>query len=415
MTEEPISDALRILTGAHAGRPLAAAINAAGGRLVSWRPTQVDHRPGRVTVAYDARIRWGSAAHPRAETLGATAGGVLPPDVTVVGASDTRVGVWRFPRDPDLPGLAAAMDGAAMGALFTQLGLEGGRVRLRLRSYRPRRRAVVEARTASGRLFVKAVRPGRAQALHKRHRLIAGAGLPVPQSIGWTDGGLVVLQALPGRTLRDALYGAARPWPCVRALTDLLDRLPGELAVGAAGASWADRTGGYATRIGTVVPELATRVAALARTITSEAEHGPMVATHGDFYERQLLVDGGTVTGLLDIDTAGPGDRLDDLGCLVGHLSVLSLVWPQRAGTINDLAASYLQELDRVVDPAQLRLRIAAAVLSLATGPHRVQEPGWPQHTRQRVDLVEHWLGEAIERPRHAAPAPPRMKEQAHE
>ncbi len=409
MTEELISDLLRILTGAHAGQPLAAAINAAGGRLVSWRPTQVDHRPGRVTVAYDARIRWGSAGRPRAETLGATAGGVLPPDVTVVGAGDARVGVWRFPHDPDLPGLAAAM-----GALFTQLGLEAGPVRLRLRSYRPRRRAVVDARTPSGRLFIKAVRPSRAQALHERHRLIAGTGLSVPQSIGWTDGGLVVLQALPGRTLREALYGAAGPWPGVRTLTDLLDRLPGELAVGAAGPSWADRTEGYATRIGTVLPELATRVAALARTITSEVEHGPVVATHGDFYERQLLVDGRTVTGLLDIDTAGPGDRLDDLGCLVGHLSVLSLVWPQRAGVINDLAASYLRELDRVLAPAQLRLRIAAAVLSLATGPHRVQEPSWPQHTRQRVDLVEHWLGEAIERPRHTAPVPPRMKEQAH-
>ena len=47
------------------------------------------------------------------------------------------------------------------------------------------------------------------------------------------------------------------------------------------------------------------------------------------------------------------------------------------------------------MDPAELRYRVAAVVLSLATGPHRVQEPGWPQHTRARLDLARQWLASA--------------------
>ncbi len=44
------------------------------------------------------------------------------------------------------------------------------------------------------------------------------------------------------------------------------------------------------------------------------------------------------------------------------------------------------------MDPADLRYRVAAVVLSLATGPYRVQEPAWEQATRDRLDLAEQWL-----------------------
>lgn len=51
---------LALLTGTEAGRLLAAAVGAAGGELVGWRPGQVDHRPGRSTTAvYRTTVRWG--------------------------------------------------------------------------------------------------------------------------------------------------------------------------------------------------------------------------------------------------------------------------------------------------------------------------------------------------------------------
>ncbi len=407
VVEETQIDALQALTGSHAGQALAAAVTAAGGKLVAWRPCQVDHGLGQVTVGYHARVRWAGSRVPRTETLGATVGGRLPDGVTVVADGALNVGVWRVPYDPDLPGLPAAMDPAAMSGLLARFGLGAGTVRLRLRSYRPRRRAVVEATARSGRLFVKVVRPDRARVLHDRHRLIVASGVPVAQSLGWTDDGLLVLRALPGRTLREALHRSNGPWPKIGELTSLIDRLPRELAVGPPRRGWADRAADYAARVAAITPDLGPRASAAAGTIATGTVPSAVVATHGDLYERQLLVHGTAVTGLLDLDTAGPGDRLDDLACLIGHLSVLTQVWPQKAATSSELGGRYLSALERQVDPRQLRLRIAAVVLSLATGPHRVQEPGWPQRTAQRMDLVERWLECANTPDRSPVPIPP--------
>ncbi|HEY0640124.1 MAG TPA: phosphotransferase [Pseudonocardiaceae bacterium] len=390
MNEE--SSRLQVVTGPMAGAALTVAVEAAGGRLVSWRPSQVDHRPDRVTAAYRARVRWGRQQRARTETFGATVGDRLPDGVTVVSDGLTRIGVWRVPHDPELPGLAAATDPAAVRGVLRGFGVPATTVRLTLRSYRPRRRAVVEAAARGGRIFLKVVKPARAKDLHERHRLIAAAGLPVPQSLGWTDDGLVVLARLPGVPLREALRVWHGPWPDVEEVTRLLDALPGALAEGPARPSWAERAPHFAARVSAAVPELTRRVHDLAAEIHDGCEAGPVVPIHGDLYEQQVLVDGGRVCGLLDLDTAGPGDRLDDVGCLLGHLDVLAQVWPRQGPTIAGLGARYLDALDRTCDPRQLRLRIAAVALSLATGPHRVQEPGWRRVTARRIDLVERWV-----------------------
>jgi hypothetical protein len=126
------------------------------------------------------------------------------------------------------------------------------------------------------------------------------------------------------------------------------------------------------------------------------------VPVHGDFYDNQLQVAAGRITGLLDIDTAGPGDRLDDLACLLGHLSVLGHIYPGRAAAINRLGGRYLAAFESTVDQADLRHRIAAVVLSLASGPHRVQQPGWPAATRRRLVLAQRWVDSAQARSRRS-------------
>jgi aminoglycoside phosphotransferase len=386
-----MTEPLQLLTGPHAGRALAAAVNAAGGHLVAWRPSHVDHRSGRATVSYRTRVRWGRRA-PRTEALVATTGGRLPAGVTVVDDGATRIGVWQLPHDPVLPALPAAMDPAAAARLLTSLGLGTGRVRPRLLAYRPRRRAVVEVAGGYGRLFLKVVRPERARDLHERHRLIAAAGVRVPRSLGWTDDGIVVLEALPGPTLREALRTQTGPWPGLADLTGLLARLPRELAEGPARCSWGERAPDYAAMVAAATPDLAAFAGDIAEAIRAETARLPLVPVHGDFYEQQILVDRERVCGLIDLDTVGPGDPLDDVACLLGHLGVIAQIWPDRASAIDELAARYLHDLERQIDPRQLRVRIAAVVLSLATGPHRVQEPGWRAATRRRLELAEQWI-----------------------
>ena len=395
------SESLELLTGASAGEILAAAVEATGGELLSWAADQVDHQPTSTTVAYRTEIRRSRTSQPEgaAETqvLCATVGGALPEGVTVLGDESVQVGVWAAGNDPLLPGMRAAMDPLAVSALFERLGLGGGPVRLELRSYRPLRRAVVEAVGSSGRLFLKVVRPEKVLALHERHRLLVGAGVPGPRSLGWSDDGLLVLETLQGQTLRGALRSSGS-LPDPADLVELLDRLPAELVDAPRRSSWLERTSYYARSVGDVVPELAARSEGLATRIVAESHVGPVVPVHSDFYEAQILVDGhGVVSGLLDVDTAGPGDRLDDLACLVGHLSVLAEVLPRHAAAIDGYGARCLSTFDRSVDPRQLRLRVASVVLSLATGPHRVQEAGWRQSTRDRLALAERWV-EAADR-----------------
>jgi hypothetical protein len=388
---------LALLTGVDAPGMLAAALATADAELLSCRARQVMHQPGReTTVSYWARVRWPDG-RVTDETLAASTGDQVECPIVVTDGPD-RVAVWRFPHDPDLPGLAAACDEAAVAGLLEDLGLGRGPLRLRTRAYRPRRRAVIEATGPRGRLFIKVVRTDRVQALHDRHRLLVGHGLPAPQSLGWTPTGILVLQALPGRTLRRALRSRATPVPSGEDVIALLDRLPSELAHGAPRRSWIDKAPHYAAVIAAALPEEAERTARLADALTAGSGPTPIVPVHGDFYENQILVDGGRICGLLDVDTAGPGERADDLACLLGHLSVLTQMEPDRAAAVNRLGARYLAAFDGVMAPAELRHRVAAVVLSLATGSHRVQEPGWPATTRRRLDLAENWLASASPR-----------------
>lgn len=391
---------LALLTGPAAGDLIGAALRGSGVELLDWAATQVDHQPGRgTTVGYAARLRMadGSTAE---EVLGASSRALpvpLPAGVVRIGS----VALWRFPNDPDLPGLPVACDPALMRRVCAGIGWEAERVEVRVVAYRPRRRAVVRVNTSGGVLYVKAVRPDRARGLHRRHRLASAAGVPVPPALGWSADGLVLLAGLPGRTLRGHIVrpGAVdpldSPGPLVDSIVTTLARLPAELATGARRRTWGQRARHYAGVIAAADAALAPRALAVAAAVDHSAPQSPDVAVHGDFYESQLLVAGGVVTGLLDIDTAGRGERLDDAACLLAHLSVLTQIHPHRAAAVERLGTALLERFAAELDGAALARRAAAVVLSLATGPHRVQEPRWRTKTADRLALAERWLDHA--------------------
>ena len=369
---------LALLTGPDAERLLGEQLGS--GELLDWRVRQVDHRPGSsTTVAYDATVR-GRDGTVR-QVLGAsTRAGCAGPEV------------WRFPLDPALPALATATDEAAVRELLTSFGIARGPVRLDVRSYRPRRRAVVEVRAPRCRLFLKVLRPPAVQGLHQRHVLLRGAGLPVPRSLGWSAAGLLVLEALPGRSLRALLReGAAAP--DAAAVVALLDRLPEQVCAFPRRASWTDSVAHYARITGSALPEEAERAGQLAERVTALAgDRSGDEPSHGDFYETQLLLDGTRISGLIDVDTVGPGRRADDLACLLAHVNVLAQMEPTHRASSLTLMSGWAAEFDCAVDPVELRARVAGVLVSLATGPYRVQQAGWQGATRDRLDLAEHWL-----------------------
>ncbi|GAB4070029.1 hypothetical protein GCM10028777_33910 [Angustibacter speluncae] len=393
---------LELLTGPSAHDLLAAAVTTGGGELVRWRVRQVDHRPGRsVTASYTARVRWG--AHEQDETLGASTGtfpGPAPsaPDGVLTLSDGVRdVQVWRLPLDPALPGLAAACDPVAVAAALSRFGAACApdQVRLTMRAYRPRRGAVVQADVPGGRLFLKVLRPHRSAELHDRHRLLHGAGLPVPRSLGHTPDGVVVLEPLLGEPMRPRLLSGG-PVPSGRALVDLVDRLPRAVLDLPQRRSWSHGAAHYAGVVAAALPEAGDRVRAVADAVLDAVRDVPAdEPCHGDLYEGQLLLDGPRVSGLLDVDSVGPGRRADDLACLLAHAHVLGLMRPRREERLAAVRADWLAAADAVLDPAEVRVRTAGVLLSLTTGPHRVQEDGWQEATLARVAACERWLGAA--------------------
>ena len=352
--------------------------------VLSWRVRQVHHRPGRATTAtWEVRVR--DLAGERVELLGLR-----------VRADDLAPQLWRFPDDPDLPGLAAATDERCVRAMLDRCGVDPGPVDLRVRAYRPGRRAVVEVRTPAARAFVKVVRPSALTAMAERSRLLLAAGLPVARVLLAQDDGRLLLEALTGTSLRARLREGADPAPGGAELVELLDLLPPTLCALPRRASWTDDVQHHAAVTAGVLPDQADRCRQLADGVRAAVDDDvPDEPVHGDVYEAQLLLSGGRVSGLLDVDTAGPGRRADDLACLLGHAHVLAHSEPAHAGTTVALARRWLAGFDRRVDPVDLRARTAGVVVSLATGPHRVHAAGWPDLTRARLDLAEQWLAAA--------------------
>lgn len=401
MPGPPPDPGLELLTGPSVPDILDAALTPARGTLLGWSLRDVDHRPGdRTTASYVARVAWPDGE--REETLAASVSTTRPPDGPFVTDGDRFVQVWRFPFDPELPGLAAACFPSSVGDLLRGLGLPPDGVELRVVSYRPRKRAVVEVVTERHRLFVKVLRPRQVRDVDSRHRVLTAAGVPVPQSLGWSDDGIIVLAPLRGTPLRVALESGTTALRDPGELVALLDRLPPEVAGLPRREPWSAHAEHFAGVIAAAAPSLGPRVRAVAEAVSSglapydgESDGEGVVPTHGDFYDAQLFVEHGVVSGLLDIDTIGPGRRADDLGCLLAHLSVLATGPFAAAAGARSALTEWLPVLSRRVDPVELRLRAAGVTLSLATGPYRAQDPDWPQSTADRVDLAQRWLDTA--------------------
>jgi hypothetical protein len=359
--------ALAALTGPTGEELLDLALATAGLRRVDARVHDVQHRPGDgVTVGFvvDVEAPDGQRAQEYLH-LSSTRGRDIPPDaagVVTLQSADGRVVAWRHPHDPALPALAAACDPDALAA---SLPGDGPVTALELVGYRPLRRAVLRAERGGVVHWVKVLRPGGrggADDVRDRHALLAD--LPVPTVTASTGDGLVVLSAADGLPLLDAIAVDDARGLELDALADLLDRLPAEAATLAPRRAWSDRASRYADAVA-VDPALADRAAALARVVAEDVDLGPVVATHGDFHEGQLTVrrdpGGWAIAGLLDVDTVGPGHRVDDLACLLAHALALG-----EAG--RPVADRWWHQALALVDERALRVRTAGVLLSLAAG-----------------------------------------------
>lgn len=406
MTEREPDAGRQLLASAEIQELLAAAAAEGGGRLLDWQLDHLEDQPGRrSTATYSCTVQWPFGE--REELFGASTGAGARSRIderavlfTSTGEHPQEVALWLHPNDPDLPGLPRAAFPDQVADLLREhriADIDPDELGLTMLGYRPRRRAVVRVDLPDGRqLFVKVLRSKVFGPIRERHRLLAAAGLPVPPVLAATEDLLLVLGRVPGRPLAEALFDP-RPAISAEALLAVLDRLPGEVSALPRRASWVESVDLYAEILVAADPELAHEVGTVLDPVHRglggiEAGTAP---THGDFHEGQLFVTDGAVTGLIDVDTAGPGHRSDDLAVLLGHLHTVQRMDRDQAATVAGLIASWQPVFDEAVDPAELRLRTAAVVLSLATGPHRSQEPDWRAETRRMIATAQHLVAEA--------------------
>lgn len=401
------TNALPLLIGPHIDGVLRAAVGGCGATLDDIRLADLRiHPTGSVRARYLADMRLSGGAR-GSQALVAATGEHIPPGATIVTGEyrdePVDVGVWHWALDPALPALRTAAHPTLLAEFLAAQGVPiDGTLNITLRAYRPTQRAVLEVRDAASRWFVKVVRPEAVAELLVRHALLS-TRLPVPPVVAHSCDGLIVLPEAHGTLLAEGLRSDCAPLVDPAQLEAVHDALPGDLMSLRGPRSILQRVHDSKQVLRTCVtsdPNVPTSVAAeleseasrLADGILSAGAHAaePLVPVHGDFYYGQLLTEGSRITGLLDVDTAGPGERVDEWATMIGYLSVLGLSQP-RARTYCDAIHTYAR---RRVDPRDLRRRTAAVVLGLASAPFRARLADWPERTADRLELARTWLFE---------------------
>ena len=392
-------DGSALLTSTEVGGLIEAAISHAGGILISWARDHGDPNPPYSTTAtYSAVVDWPYGRREELLGVSARASGPAPSDAAaeIFADGEREVAVWLYPQDPDLPGLSRAAYAESMAEVCNAHQVFARPVSpsdldLQMVGYRPRRRAVVRVAASDGEVvYVKVLRQRFFDDVVRRHRLLASAGVPVAPIAAVTDDHLLVLRELPGSPLARAIFEPEDPCRA-EDLINLLDSLPASVTHLERRPPWSEAVEHYAMMVSRAAPALEPRLGRLVTSIQQGlAALGPgYEATHGDFHEGQLHVANGRVCGLLDIDTIGPGHRVDDLACLVAHLSTIQRMNPAQESRVHQLVREWVPVFDTRVDPTQLRLRAAAVIISLATGPFRGQEPDWERETATMVRSAE--------------------------
>ncbi len=199
-----------------------------------------------------------------------------------------------------------------------------------------------------------------------------------------------MLPRVAGRPLAEALFDETMPCAAEN-LIGVLDAMPPAVARLPRRIPWSDAVASYAEMIATALPPVAPQLSWLVDHITIGLAGIPPgnEPTHGDFHEGQVFVSGGMITGLVDIDTVGPGRRADDLACLLAHLSTVQRMSVEQAVGLNRLISLWAPVFEARVDATELRLRAAAVVISLATGPYRSQQPQWEVETATMLNAAE--------------------------
>ncbi|MDO5719194.1 MAG: phosphotransferase [Actinomycetaceae bacterium] len=368
--------------------------------VASWTVGATHARPGAgVSVTYRVRLMRGhdtvsvqAVASTERLPRGAATALRLDPgtiDNRFQGLPPIPVYVWVFPADPLLPQLSWAYSTETISNYF---GIASPTLTPVV--YRPTRRAMIRVKEGSTiYAWIKVLPADKAAELQRILATLEGSNFPIAPPVPVVLPGLVIQRHGKGRPLSNVIskepHHAARMFGQI---SQILDALPDSVLALPRQRSWTDRRVHYAESIASTLPDLQPATIRLLRIIDTYLDESlPLVPTHGDLFEANLLTDARNITTVLDLDSIGPGRRADDYACLLAHISVLPFLAPRRWITaeptepwrhrLNQFLAgkrcpSYPEsetvleawriQAEREVNPADLYARTAAVTLSLA-------------------------------------------------
>ena len=373
--------AVQFLTGPDAVDVLRAPVEAAGGQLLSATPRNVQYRPGSdLIVKFAAEVSWPDRPVKRETIIAAAkADGVHDgaiPVAAIVNGRRVEVGVWRWPFDPVLVGLRAAVTPKSAAELC-QID-DATSVSIKVIAFRPTERAVVRVSTPTEVLYLKVVSPSVLPALVSRHHAATAAGVPVPVvRHSFADLGIAVFEELTGPLLKDEIKAGRSTWPEADDFDRLADQfacidadlsvVPSRVAHGVLHAEMLRTVGGLdGIQLGRLTDAFA--------AFDSDVE---LQTIHGDLHEGQIVVDGGRIAGVLDLDDLGTGSPLEERANLLGFLRYRAVTLPAHRSRITNYADRLRQDCATGYGRHDLDIATAAVVVGLATGPFRIQQTNW--------------------------------------
>jgi aminoglycoside phosphotransferase (APT) family kinase protein len=276
--------------------------------------------------------------------------------------------------------------------------------------WRPERRFIASARLALKNdatnavedlsVFLRLFPDARGAAIARAAGHLHAAGIRIPKPLGCLEGGrLYVEELIVGEPFLDEhLRGQARPEDLADVVaafhatplpSDLARRFPGDAL--AAAIEDADELGRRSPRIRSLVESIAAR---LSRDIPS----GPVAFIHGDLHFHQVLV---TADGpkIVDLERAGAGDPLEDVGNFVAHLLDLGRLVPAAREGVMEFEERFLGRWFAASDArharrprSDLEFFVGLGFLRLSVLPFRRGDSHWEARSTATLEFAREWL-----------------------
>jgi hypothetical protein len=334
----------------------------------------------------------------------------FPPFLDAAGA----VIAAPFPLDPELPALRdfcrpyrrkEALADLLVDYHRDSWRISKSRMRLRLLTYKPGRRAVFRAALRMNRLdgtkdaiLSLHLQIEHADTLGRSYRnscrvheaLPAAATWSVPAPLGMIEDRCLLASSWElGSPLTEFIGGAfnsatLRTTACALAGLHGLDIAPEQTGT----AQRPDDLRLLARDLADLLPEDESRILNLGERLTALAASlercGTTVFAHGDFHPGQVLVQYGRVV-LVDFDRARHDHAATDIGSFVARLIEMG----RERRSIDFFVRSYRETAKRDVRDTDIDAAVAIALFRRASVPFRELAPNWPDRIRDRLRSVE--------------------------